>query len=150
LNKGVENLPRRRVERAFDVVRGAAAPPTASFSKAAARSGSYLSAYRTINRADSTAAMASDWVSLSAEEGLLLVDAPLPALGPEGHALLVDGPQVAVDGPDRHADPLREVRRPDAVGMGLQDAHQTGHPGQSIAFGTAAVGRLVEGHGAGG
>ena len=59
---------------------------------------------------------------------------PTPALGPQRDDLLVDGLEVAVDGPDRHADPLGEVGRAHAVGVRLEDAHQTGHPGEPVAL----------------
>ena len=69
------------------------------------------------------------------QERLLGIDPPDAVLAPDRQPeLLLDRVQVAVDGPHGHPDPGRDVAGPDALGMGLQDRHEPGQPGEPVAL----------------
>ena len=88
---------------------------------------------------------------LQGRQELFPDDAPLAALRPHGDAdLLVDGPQVSVDGPWRDIDALCDVGRSDPLGVTAQDGDDADEPGEPVAFRRISAGLVLEGHGDGG
>ena len=113
---------------------------SSSFSNAAARSGSYLSAYRTIRRADSTTAIASSSVSFSGGRNSSPTTPQRPVLRPDRDAdLLLERAQIAVDGPRRDAGPSRDLGWADAFGVPAQHSHDAQHPGEAVALAEALL-----------
>jgi hypothetical protein len=85
------------------------------------------------------------------EEGLLGVDAPHPVLAPDRQPeLLLEGRQVAVDGPHGHPDPRRDVAGADPLRVRLQDRHEAGEAGKPVALAGEASRFLVDRHRPGG
>ena len=81
---------------------------------------------------------------------LLADDAPQAVLRPDRDAdLLLERPEVAVDGPGRDPDATGDLRRADPIGMTAQDGDDAEHPGEPVAL-AESLGLVLEGHGAGG
>jgi len=64
--------------------------------------------------------------------------------------LILEGSQVAIDGPHGHPDPGGDVGGPHPFGVCLQDRDEARKTRQPVAFGRVPAAVVIEGHGVGG